>query len=614
MRTVNGMSLLRAHDLSFSYGARTVLDSVGLSVAPGDRIAVVGPNGVGKTTLLRLLSGDGEQDAGFVSATGTVGYLPQERDHRPGETVRGYLARRTGVAGAERALGETAQALAEESPGADEAYSEALDHYLALGGPDLDARAAALGAELGLPGDPDRETAGLSGGQGARLALAAVLLARFDVLLLDEPTNDLDLDGLDRLERHADALRGGLVVVSHDRAFLERTATQVLVLDPHSHRGVLYGGGYSAYAEELERDRRHAREEYETYAAERDELTERAGKRREWARTGQRAARTSGETDKSIRHHMAQTAQRTGAKAAAATRDLGRLDEVEEPRKEWELRLRFGAARRSGDVVARLSGAVVELGGDGRGGRDGGGNGCGGDTHGDRGGGVRDDGARDDGARDRAADADRGGDRDGRGDGGDRGGAGRSFRLGPVDLHLAWGDRVAVLGPNGSGKTTLVRALLGRVPLSAGTRTLGASVVAGEIDQARRTFDPGATLLDAFRARTGQGPADTRTLLAKFGLGAEHVTRTAGSLSPGERTRADLALLMQQGANLLVLDEPTNHLDLPAIEQLEQALGSYDGTLILVTHDRRLLERVSLTHRVRVDDGAVAVEQVSPRD
>ena len=536
------MSLLAAHGVSFSYGAATVLAEVELTVAAGDRTAVVGPNGTGKSTLLRLLAGLERPDSGEIIATGTVGLLPQERDRRPDETVLGYVARRTGVSAAERAMQSAAEEMALGGPG--EAYASALDRYLALGGPDLEARMAEVGAALGLPADHSRRATGLSGGQAARLALAAVLLARFDVILLDEPTNDLDTGGLELLERHLTGLRGGLVVVSHDRAFLERVASEVIQLDQHSHRASSYGGGFTAYQAELERDRARAREEYETYAARRGELAQRARRHREWARSGERAATSPAarrkEPDKNIRHARAQGAQQLGAGAAAAMREADRLEVVQEPRKEWELRLRFGAARRSGDVVVTLAGAV----------------------------------------------ADRG-----------------SFRLGPVDLQLAWADRLFVQGANGSGKTTLIETILGRVPLTAGRRSLGPSVVIGEIDQARRTFDPASPLIDAFCAHTGQSPGEARTLLAKFGLGAGDVLRPAGSLSPGERTRADLALLVRAEANLLVLDEPTNHLDLAAIEQLELALEHYDGTLLLVTHDRRLIERISVTRHITVVDG-----------
>ena len=181
-----------------------------------------------------------------------------------------------------------------------------------------------------------------------------------------------------------------------------------------------------------------------------------------------------------------------------------------------------------------------------------------------------------------------------------------AFTLGPVDLSLAYGDRVAVVGPNGAGKTTLIGLLLGRTPPDEGSASLGASVRVGEIDQARDLVDGPDLLTDVVeRALPDWTPADVRTLLAKFGLRADHVLRPAGSLSPGERTRAALALLQARGVNVLVLDEPTNHLDLPAIEQLEQALADYTGTLLLVTHDRRMLDAVAVTRRLAVSGGRV---------
>jgi ATPase subunit of ABC transporter with duplicated ATPase domains len=541
--------LLNAKGVSVAYGALVVLHNADLVVAAGDRIAVVGPNGVGKSTLLRVLAGELPPDSGRVTSAGTVGYLPQERDRRDGETAVAYLARRTGVASAEREMLAASDDLASARPGAAEDYATALDAYLSLGGPDLEARAGELAAELGLPADLDREAAGLSGGQLARLALAAVLLARFDVLLLDEPTNDLDLTGLELLEDHLASYRGGLVVVSHDRAFLDRTARQVLQIDPHSREVRLYGGGYQAYKEELARDRAKAAEDYEEYAARRDDLTERARRQKEWARSGERAAKSAAskrkEPDKNVRHHRAEMSQQLGAKASATLRAIDRLPPVAEPRKDWQLRLRFGAATRSGDIVAVISDGVVRRGG---------------------------------------------------------------FTLGPVSLQVNWGERVLVRGDNGSGKTTLIQALLGRTPLDSGRAALGASVVIGEIDQGRRTFPASARLIDAFRAESGLDDSEARTLLAKFGLGADDIGRPVERLSPGERTRADLALMMHSGANLLILDEPTNHLDLPAIEQLEQALSHYDGTLLLVTHDRTLAGNLEVGRSLVVRAGQVTEE------
>jgi ATPase subunit of ABC transporter with duplicated ATPase domains len=175
-----------------------------------------------------------------------------------------------------------------------------------------------------------------------------------------------------------------------------------------------------------------------------------------------------------------------------------------------------------------------------------------------------------------------------------------------VDLTIGWADRVVMTGANGSGKTTLIGALLGRVTLDEGAAALGPGVLVGEVDQARARFRGESAVLDVVEQATGWAPADCRTLLAKFGLKADHVLRPAGSLSPGERTRAGLALLQAVGVNCLVLDEPTNHLDMPAIEQLEDALGDFPGTLLLVTHDRRMLDAVSVTRRLVVDAGRVS--------
>jgi ATPase subunit of ABC transporter with duplicated ATPase domains len=531
---------LVARGVSRSHGVVTVLDDVDLVVGPGSRVGVVGANGVGKSTLLRVLAGLEQPDAGAVSRTPpamTVGYLPQEPERRPGETLAAFLARRTGVTDAEHTMAAAAAALSDGRPGADDAYAEALERWLALGGPDLDARAAATCVDLGLPAHAlDHDMTALSGGQAARASLAAILLSRFDVFLLDEPTNDLDFAGLDRLERFLDELAGGVVVVSHDRAFLDRVVTSVLELDEASHRATEFGGGWTAYLDLRAVGRRHAEEAYATYRDQRGRLEDRSRTQRQWSAAGVRkAARKPSDPDKSIRHRNMQSSERVAAKARATDRALERLDRVDKPWEGWELQYEFAVAGRSGDVVARLTGAVVERG---------------------------------------------------------------SFRLGPLDLEIGYGERIAIVGPNGSGKTTLLHAILGRLPLAAGERWLGPGVVVGELGQDRARFAGPDPLLARFTEESGLLPQAARSLLAKFGLSGEHVGRPATTLSPGERTRAELALLMARGVNCLVLDEPTNHLDLPAIEQLEMALDRFPGTVLLVTHDRRLLETVAVTRTI----------------
>jgi len=557
---------VKATGLSAGHGARVLFSGLDLVLAPGDVVGLVGANGAGKSTLLRILAGETAPEEGAVAISppaATVGHLPQEPDRRPGETVGAFLARRTGVADAQAAMDAAAEALGSGAPGADDAYATALDRWLALGGADLDERAEAVADDVGLGISIRRVVAGsvtvldmpmtaLSGGQAARAGLAALLLSRYDVLLLDEPTNDLDLDGLERLERFVGGLRSPAVVVSHDREFLARTVNRIVELDLAQQQVGVYEGGYDSYLAEREIARRHAREAYEEYDDRIGGLKDRAQMQRNWMAQGVRnARRKSTDNDKIGRNKRAETSEKQAAKARQTQRLIERLDVVEEPRKEWELRMTIAAAPRSGTVVASLSGAVVRRG---------------------------------------------------------------SFTLGPVDARVDWADRVVITGANGSGKSTLLGALLGRLPLDEGSGGLGSSVQVGEIDQARGLFLGPEPLVRAFRDAVSNRPgtdwseSDVRTLLAKFGLTGEHVPRPAASLSPGERTRAALALLQAREVNLLVLDEPTNHLDLPAIEQLEQALDAFPGTVLLVTHDRRMLESVHSTRRWVVEGGRLLEE------
>ena len=240
---------LIARDLSKAHGAATILAGVSVTVAPGDVLGVVGPNGPGKSTLLRLLAGVDAPDAGDVRLTpGTAGYLPQEPDRLPGEALPDYLARRTGVAAAEARMNAAAAALADG--GRARTTPMRWRRGWRWAAPTSRPRAETVLRDLGLDvALLELETAALSGGQAARASLAAILLSRFDVLLLDEPTNDLDFDGLARLERFVAERPGGAVVVSHDRAFLDRTVTRVLELDEIAHTASEYGGGWAGYPE-----------------------------------------------------------------------------------------------------------------------------------------------------------------------------------------------------------------------------------------------------------------------------------------------------------------------------------------------------------------------------
>ena len=539
---------LVARGLAGGHSHRTLFEGLDLTVAPGDVVGVIGANGAGKTTLLRILSGEVAPLAGTVLTAppdAFLGYLPQEHERRRGETVAGYLARRTGAAEATSAMERTADALGSAAAGADDAYAVALDRWLASGAPDLEERIPPTLADLGLDVDPATTMSSLSGGQAARAALAALLLSRFDVVLLDEPTNDLDLAGLQTLEAFVHGQRGGIVLVSHDREFLARCVTRVVELDLAQHQVSVHDGGYEAFLTERAVARRHAREAYEEFATKKADLVGRARTQREWSSQGVRnAIRKSPDNDKIRRKASVESSEKQAQKVRQMESRIARLDEVDEPRKEWALQFSVGSAPRSSSVVATLNKTTLQRGG---------------------------------------------------------------FRFGPVSLQVNARDRIGITGPNGAGKTTLLELLLGRLQPDGGSASLGASVAVGTIDQARTGLAEDLALGAAVEAAVPElTAAEVRTLLAKFGLRADQVGSPVARLSPGERTRAGLALLQARGVNLLVLDEPTNHLDLPAIEQLEQALASYDGALLLVSHDRRLLAGVDLDQRWTVEQGRVS--------
>ena len=527
---------LIARAVSTSLGGRVVLDDVSLGVRPGSRIGLLGPNGVGKSTLLRILAGLDEPDGGTVErspATLTAGLLDQEPTGMAGETLRGFLARRTGVAKAIRSLDAAAAAMTDDL-GSIQRYTDALDLFDQLGGHDFMPRAATGAAELGFR-DLDVIMAELSGGQRTRAALAAIELACFDVLLLDEPTNDLDAEALERLESFVRGFAGGIVVVSHDRAFLDACVRRFVELDPFTRRPSEFSGTWSEYVAERERRRRQQQCGHDAAAAERARLQRRAHEIRQDARASEGRARRSDEPDRFVRFGAIAGAQSHGAGAAKLERQIERIEVPEAPRARWQLHMDLAPAARGSEMVARLADAVVQ-----------------------------------------------------RGD----------FRLGPIDLEIARGDRIALVGPNGTGKSTLLQAIAGDLELSAGSRTLGPSVVVGMLDQRRDPFRPGEDLCEMVGRTTGLRGAQARRLLATFELGADDVTRRASELSPGERTRAALAVLTARRTNLLLLDEPTNHLDLAAIEELELALTGYPGTFVLATHDRRLLDTIGVTRTI----------------
>ncbi len=518
------MILLSIQDIVKHFGPEPVLDGVTFDVRQGDQIAIVGPNGTGKTTLLRILAGREEADAGTLQFAGTtrVGYLEQQPEFAAGRTVweeaRDALHELVTMAQEAEELGHGIALC--EAPAQRQRLGRRFDHLqqelLRRDGYHLDHKIEQVLVGLGFAADGfQQQVTQLSGGQQNRLLLAKLLLQDADLLLLDEPSNHLDLEATQWLEEFLVATRQSLIVVSHDRYFLDKVTNRTCEL---FHGTVeTYSGNFTAYqrqkCERLEVQRR-------TYEKQQTEIA----KMEDFVR----------------RHHYGQK----HAQAEDRRKKLERIERVAAPREITAPPMSFPPPSRSGDIVLRVEQLAKSF------------------------------------AQPLFAD---------------------------LTFDILRGEKWAILGPNGSGKTTFLRCLLGELPPDAGRVVPGTGVRIAYFDQLLQCVDSDAEVVDAVRPHHKEFlEGQRRDLLARFGITGDMVFQSVDSLSGGERNRAALAYLAALDANLLILDEPTNHLDLWARESLEKALRKFDGTVLIVSHDRYFLNQVA-DHLIVIGHGPAQV-------
>lgn len=528
--------MLYVSHLGKSYGIQTILDDVSFVLNRGERAGLIGVNGAGKTTLLRIIAGLEQPDAGFarLDAHAALGYLPQGPG--PDDTLTLDAMIRQGAADWENARREMeALALQLERDAANGAllaqYGDAAAQFEALGGYEVETRIEAVLRGLGLDNVPRELVIGkLSGGQRTRAELARLLIAEPDVLLLDEPTNHLDVNALEWLEGFVRAYKGAVLLVSHDRVFLDRTVSQILELDDVTHRITVYHGDYSAYAQVKARELARQWAAYTDQQTELERLTDAAHHLRGIAKF--RNGGKADTNDKFAKGFFANRGKETVRRAKAIERRIEVLQtdgRVEKPQAGYALKLDFGETTRSGQMVMQLDGVGMCF--------------------------------------------------------------GTTWLFRGVNQILRHGERIALVGANGSGKSTLLKIIVGEWSPTEGVVRPGANVRFGYMPQEQEIPDESQTPLALIRGLMPVDETGARHYLHQFMFQGDEVFTPIARLSYGERARLILAKLVAEKSNVLILDEPINHLDIPSRERFQAALDAFPGTVLVAAHDRAFIHR-----------------------
>jgi ATP-binding cassette subfamily F protein 3 len=528
--------MLSVHNINKSFGIVPVLKNISFNLNDGEKIGLVGPNGCGKTTLLRILAGQERTDSGTFSLTSAgarLGYLSQSLEASTGETVGHFLLSMQGdLPALSQRLMDLAAKLAAD-PGRSDLQNE-YDSVLAS----IESAADAAGtlestlAAFELDNLPkDQLIASLSGGQKTRLGLAGLLLSNPQVLLLDEPTNHLDFDMLEWLEDWILHSRSAVLLVSHDRVFLDRTMQSILELDPETHQARLYPGTYSQYLEAKSSEKAQQWQAYSDQQVEIRRLKLAARHYRDLA-TFKKGGKAD-TADKFAKGFFANRGLATVRRAKSIEKKIETLmtdEKVGKPHAGWQMKMELENVPTSSRQVLTLKDLSV--------------------------------------------------------------GYGEKVILSGINETVRYGERILLIGSNGCGKSTLLRTINGQLPPLAGTFRLGTSVKVGYMAQDQtENLDPARTVVESLQRVCALNETDARSLLHKYLFSGDEALLPVAQCSFGMRSRLVLACLVAQGCNFLILDEPLNHLDIPSRSQFENALAEFEGTILSVSHDRYFIQR-----------------------
>lgn len=523
--------MIKANRLQKNYGSSPVLSDVSFSLERGQKVALVGNNGTGKTTLLKIVAGLEEPDSGKLEVVqdACIGYLPQDTNLVEDVAISTYLRNVTGLDILENEIEELSKYL--DDPAKAERYEEVREKYEHLNGYAFNHRVEVMLSGFGLDNiNLDHKLPNLSSGQKSKVALIGILLKGVDLLLLDEPTNNLDLPALIWLEDFLKKTEAACIVVSHDRRFLDRVVKKVFELDWNTHSLTTTGGTYSDYLEMAAKRIVRQKENYRLQQDEIERLSEMARNKRVDATRG--AHWVGKDNDKFLRGFKRDQAGKSSRAAKAIDKRIEQMDRVERPIEKDPFEIPLKADAGSGSLDVSLVDVVA--------------------------------------------------------------GYVDGFNIGPVSFELRYGDRVGIMGLNGTGKSTLLKTITGQMRPLRGKVEVGSGIIIGNMMQEHETLLRDHTPLEFLIERAHLDQQSSHARLAKFGFNEKQVKLPIGMLSPGGRARLLLALFSAQSVNMLVLDEPTNHLDLEALGALEETMKTYQGTVVLVSHDRYFLEKASL--------------------
>lgn len=533
--------MIKAKKISKSYGSVPVISDITFTLERGQKVALVGHNGTGKTTLLKILAGIEKPDAGTLETESgiCIGYLPQDTSLVGEETIAAYLCRVSGIEALEREI----EQLADHLDNADnvELYGTLQSKFEHLDGYSFLRRMELMLAGFGLAGLRDRKLSDLSSGQKIKVFLAGILLTGVDLLLLDEPTNNLDLPALIWLEDFLKKSSAACIVVSHDRRFLDKVVRKIFEIDWNKRTLSITSGTYSDYLKDSLKKLNSAKEEYRLQREEIDRLSDLAKQKKTDAVRG--AQWKGSDNDKFLRGFKSDRAAKSGKAAKAVEKRIEHMDKVERPIERPPFEINLEVTKEHGTQHISLIDLVA---------------------------GYKD-----------------------------------GFKIGPITLEIQYGERIGIIGLNGSGKSTLLRTITGQLEPISGTVNVGSGIKIGNMMQEHETLPRDQSLFDFLKERTELREQDVYEKLTRFGFAQRQVKDQISSLSPGGRARLLLALFSATSVNTLILDEPTNHLDIEALEALEEVISTYQGTIVLVSHDRYFLEKARLDFTYVLSDGVL---------